>query len=277
MENPSISPLPSPTSSPKSSHSTRLLTALVGIPLVLLVVWLGGAAFRLLCLLLALGALRELQVALGKSERAGGAQLIGIVAYPALFWAVTRGLSASFAFAVMGALLALCVVLSGRASRLNLPSVSVTLLATLYVSLFALLPILRAGGNGEIFVLLLFSVWASDTAAYYGGQMFGKTSLSPLSPSKTREGTICGVFAAILVATMIAGWAHFDVSQGVVLGLIVAVCAPLGDLVESFWKREMGVKDLGTIFPGHGGILDRCDSILFGALGLQLYITFIAA
>ncbi|PQV63750.1 phosphatidate cytidylyltransferase [Abditibacterium utsteinense] len=268
---------PQPSPPPKSSHSARLLTALIGIPLVLLVVWLGGAAFRLLCLMLALGALRELQVALGKSERGGGAQLIGIVAYPAVFWAVMRGLSPLFAFAVMGALLTLCVVLSGRASRLNLPSVAVTLLSTLYISLFAFLPVLRAGGRGEIFVLLLFGVWASDTAAYYGGRAFGKTSLSPLSPGKTREGTLCGVFAATFAASLIAGWAHFDISQGLILGLIVAVCAPLGDLVESFWKREMGVKDLGALFPGHGGILDRCDSILFGALGLTLYFAYNAA
>ncbi len=277
MESPSFSPAPPPIKPRKSSHSARLSTALIGIPLVLLVVWLGGAAFRALCLILALGALRELQIALGKSERAGGAQLIGIVAYPAVFWAVTRGLSASFAFAVMGALLALCVVMSGRASRLNLPSVAVTLLATVYISLFALLPTLRAGGRGEIFVLLLFAVWASDTAAYYGGQAFGKTSLSPLSPGKTREGTLCGIFAATLVASLLANWTNFDVTQGVILGLIVAVCAPLGDLVESFWKREMGVKDLGTLFPGHGGILDRCDSILFGGLGLSLYFAWLAA
>ncbi len=277
MENPSYSPTPQPDTAPKSSHSARLLTALIGIPLVLLVVWLGGAAFRFLCLLLALGALRELQSALGKSERAGGAQLIGIVAYPAVGWAVWRGLSPNFALAVMGALLALCVILSGRASRLNLPSVSMTFLATFYVGLFGLLPILRAGGNGEIFVLLLFSVWASDTAAYYGGRAFGKTPLSPLSPGKTREGTLCGVFAATFVAALIAGWARFDLSQGVILGLIVALCAPLGDLVESFWKREMGVKDLGTLLPGHGGILDRCDSILFAALGFSLYFAWMAA
>lgn len=277
MENPSFSPAPDPVSPAKSAHSARLLTALVGIPLVLLVVWLGGAWFRLLCLLLALGALRELQSALAKSERAGGGQLIGIVAYPAVFWAVARGMSPVFPLAVMGALLGLCVILGGRASRLNLPSVSITLLATIYVGLFGLLPALRAGGRGEIFLLLLFAVWASDTAAYYGGRAWGKTLLSPLSPGKTREGTLCGVFAATLVASLIAGWAHFPPTQGLILGLIVAVCAPLGDLVESFWKREMGVKDLGTLFPGHGGILDRCDSILFGALGLALYFAWMAA
>ncbi len=260
---------------PKSSHVARLLTALIGIPLVLLVVWWGGAAFSLLCLLLALGGLRELQIALEKSEALGGARLIGPVAFPALAWAMVRGLSLELVLTTLGVLLGLCVVVSGRGARLNLPSVAITLLATFYVALFAILPVLRGGGNGEIFTLLLFSVWASDTAAYYGGRAFGKTPLSPLSPGKTREGTLCGIFAATLTAAFIANWAQFPAGQGLIMGLIVAFCAPLGDLVESFWKRELGVKDLGTLLPGHGGILDRCDSLLFGALGLQLYVAWV--
>lgn len=260
---------------PKASQTPRLLTALVGIPLVLLVVVAGGVAFRVLCLILALGALRELQIALRKSQLLGGAQLIGAVAYPALAWAMLRGLSTGFFFLIMAALLSLCVLIGGREARLNLPSVAITLLATFYVALFALLPIVRGGGSGEIFWLLLFGVWASDTAAYYGGRALGKTPLSSLSPGKTREGALCGIFAATLVASLIAGWARFPPQQGLILGLVVAVSAPLGDLVESFWKRELGVKDLGTILPGHGGILDRCDSLLFGALGLQLYFALL--
>lgn len=261
---------------PKPSQTPRLLTALIGIPIVLIVVYIGGAAFRLLCLALSLGALRELQIALRESRQMGGAQLIGAVAYPAVLWAVWRGVGPGLALITMGFLLALCVLISGREARLNLPSVAITLLATLYVALFALLPILRGGGSGEIFVLLLFGVWASDTAAYYGGRAFGKTRLSPLSPGKTREGALCGVFAATMVSVLVATWAGFPLSQGVILGLIVAVCAPLGDLVESFWKRELGVKDLGTLLPGHGGILDRCDSLLFAALGLQIYFLLLA-
>lgn len=268
MQSPDISP-------PKSSQTARLLTALIGIPLVLLVVYLGGAAFRGLCLLLALGGLRELQIALKKSLTMGGAQLIGGVAFPALIWAMLRGFSSGFAFVVTGVLLAACVLISGRGARLNLPSVAITLLATCYVALFALLPTIREAGKGELFILLLFGVWASDTAAYYGGRALGKTPLSALSPGKTREGALCGIFAATLVASLIANWARFPLEQGLGLGFVIAICAPLGDLVESFWKRELGVKDLGTILPGHGGILDRCDSLLFAALGLQIYVTLV--
>lgn len=265
----------SPAPAPPKRLAPRLLTAFVGIPLVLLMVWLGGVAFRLFCLLLALGALRELQVALKKSQRLGGAQIIGIVAYPAIFWALWHGLAPTFAFVILGALSMFAALFYGRITRLTLPSLGITLLATLYVALFALLPTLREAGQGELLYLTLFAVWASDTAAYYGGRAFGKTSLSPLSPGKTREGMLCGVFAATLTAALIAGWARFPPIQGAMLGIIIAFAAPIGDLAESFWKRELGVKDLGTIFPGHGGILDRCDSLLFAALGLCLYVSWI--
>lgn len=275
MDFPTSPPVTSPPVAPRPRLAPRLLTALVGIPLVLLVVWLGGAAFRLLCLVLALGALRELQVALKRSDRLGGATLAGWVAYPAVWLSVWGGLTTGFPFALLGVLLALGVFSYGRGARLTLPELGLTLLATLYIALFALLPPLRNWHRGELFYLLLFGVWASDTAAYYGGRALGRKSLSSLSPGKTREGALIGAIAAIVAAILIAHWAEFSLFQGAIWGVIIAVCAPLGDLAESFWKRELGIKDLGTVFPGHGGILDRCDSILFAALGLSLYFQWL--
>ncbi|MBW3634882.1 MAG: phosphatidate cytidylyltransferase [Armatimonadetes bacterium] len=268
------SPFP-PAPAPPRRLAPRLLTAFIGIPLILLIVWMGGAAFKVLCLLLAWGALRELQVALGRSQRLGGAQIIGIVAYPAVFWAIWRGLAPAFAFVLLGLLLTLAALYYGRMTRLTLSSLAITVLATLYVSLFALLPPLREAGRGELFYMTLFAVWASDTAAYYGGRALGRTPLSPLSPGKTNEGMLCGVFAATLTAALIAGWAQFTPFQTAFLAIVVALAAPIGDLAESFWKRELGVKDMGTVFPGHGGILDRCDSLLFSALALSLYIDWV--
>ncbi|HEX8464710.1 MAG TPA: phosphatidate cytidylyltransferase [Abditibacterium sp.] len=279
MDSPfSSPPTPNPTPKPTAREiSPRITTALIGIPLVLLVVWLGGLPFRLLCLALALGAMRELQSAAKRSDRLGGARIVGVVAYPAVFWAVWRGLTPNFAWQVLGALFFLGVLCYGVGPRISLASMGLTLLATLYVALFGLLPTLREAGQGELFLLTLLAVWASDTAAYFGGRAFGRRSLSPLSPGKTREGMLCGLFAATLVASLIAGWAQFSPLQGTALGVIIALAAPFGDLAESLWKRELGVKDLGTLFPGHGGILDRCDSLLFAVLGLMLYLAVVTS
>ncbi|RYG66046.1 phosphatidate cytidylyltransferase, partial [bacterium] len=82
-------------------------------------------------------------------------------------------------------------------------------------------------------------------------------------------------FAAIVVAMFLAQGGGLPPIMGISMGAIIAIFAPFGDLAESFWKRALGVKDLGSIFPGHGGILDRCDSILFAALGLSLYLSWI--
>lgn len=272
MDSPFYPPPFTPEPPRPARSATRVLTALIGIPLVLLVVAVGGTPFRLFCLLLALIAMRELQGAIRKSSSVSGATLIGIVAYPAIIMAVMGGITPAFPWAVMGALLTLAVLFYGRGTRLTLPSLAITTLATLYVGLFALLPTLREANNGQLLYLTLFSVWASDTAAYYGGRAFGRTPFSPLSPGKTREGALIGVFAATLVAALLAGWYQLPRTDSAAMAIIVAIAAPIGDLAESFWKRELGVKDLGTILPGHGGILDRCDSLLFAALGISLYL-----
>jgi phosphatidate cytidylyltransferase len=273
MDSP-YSPIPPAPPQARSNSGLRVLTALIGIPIVLLITASGGWVFGIFCLVLALGALRELQSAVAKSSRMFGARIIGVVAYPAVFWAVWRGFSPQYSFGLLLALFAISVLFYGRASRLTLPSLAITLLATLYVGLFALLPTLRGVERGEMLWLTLLSVWASDTAAYYGGRAFGRTPVSALSPGKTWEGMICGAFAATIVAMFFANRTGFPPAQGLGLGIVIAVCAPLGDLAESFWKRELGVKDLGALFPGHGGILDRCDSILFAALGVMLYVAW---
>jgi phosphatidate cytidylyltransferase len=250
------------------------LTAFIGIPIVLLLVWMGGWPFRFFCFALAIGALTELQVAVARSDRLAGARIIGLVAYPAIFIAMWRGFSPSFALGLVAALFGLAVFRFGRSSKLTLPSLAMTILATFYIGLFALLPMLRNTGQGQLLLLMLLAVWASDTAAYFAGRKFGLTKVSPLSPGKTWEGMVCGAFAAILVSMLTAQMFHFPPVAGISMGFVIAVFAPLGDLAESFWKRELGVKDMGGIFPGHGGILDRCDSIIFAALGLSLYILY---
>ncbi len=112
----------------------------------------------------------------------------------------------------------------------------------------------------------VFCVWASDTGAYFAGRAWGKRSLAPsLSPKKTVEGALGGLAGSVLVGIAIAVGLHLSPIFGGVLGVVAGIAGPLGDLWESALKREAGIKDFGTLLPGHGGVLDRFDSLLFVA------------
>ncbi|MDP8239634.1 MAG: phosphatidate cytidylyltransferase [Candidatus Hatepunaea meridiana] len=120
---------------------------------------------------------------------------------------------------------------------------------------------------------VLGSIWVGDTAAYAGGRMMGKHKLAPtISPNKTIEGFIFGFFGAILFSMIWwrLGLVRFDV--GLVVGIAAGLFGQIGDLFESALKRECGVKDSSNLLPGHGGLLDRFDSLLFTAPIVAIYI-----
>lgn len=120
-----------------------------------------------------------------------------------------------------------------------------------------------AGENWTTPVLLIASIWINDTMAYLVGSMIGRTPLSPVSPKKTWEGTIGGAILAVLAVVLIGFYAfHFSIAPLVIISLTAAIAGTLGDLFESKLKRLADVKDSGQIMPGHGGFLDRFDSLL---------------
>ena len=122
-------------------------------------------------------------------------------------------------------------------------------------------------GRLAVFTVLL-AVFAADTIAYVVGRLIGRHRLAPvISPGKTWEGLIAGMIAAVLVPFFAMYSSDFlDVGQSLVLGAVIAVAAPLGDLFESAIKRDLGVKDSGRLLLGHGGMLDRIDAVLFAAV-----------
>lgn len=131
-------------------------------------------------------------------------------------------------------------------------------------------------------LLMLLVTWASDSGAYFLGRATGRHKLCPLlSPGKTWEG-ICGGLVGGLVAGGVVGalamvwWGAIGVTQGLIVGLLVAVVAPFGDLAISMMKREVGVKDSGSLIPGHGGVLDRTDSLMFAAVITYYFAVWVA-
>lgn len=126
-------------------------------------------------------------------------------------------------------------------------------------------------------LLTFMCIWAADIGAYVVGKFFGKTPLSEISPKKTVEGAVFGIFACVLVGVIDSYILHWPKCPftGIGVGVIVGICSLLGDLTESMLKRDAGVKDSGQLIPGHGGILDRTDSYIFTAPVVYYYVTLL--
>ncbi|RYY99272.1 MAG: phosphatidate cytidylyltransferase [Chitinophagaceae bacterium] len=125
-------------------------------------------------------------------------------------------------------------------------------------------------------LLVVFSIWINDTMAYIVGSLIGKTPLSPISPKKTWEGTVGGALLAVAVMSAIAYFSGLlPVGHTAAISAIAAVTGTYGDLFESKLKRMAGVKDSGSFMPGHGGFLDRFDSLLFAATAVWVYVVLL--
>ena len=155
-----------------------------------------------------------------------------------------------------------------------------TLFGVLYLGLtLGPLSMTRLLPQGEwlIFFLLLVT-WASDTGAYYVGTLYGRHRLAPtISPKKSYEGLAGGLVGAIIAAYIIRWWFLPELSalDCLVLGTLLTLTGLWGDLTESAMKRSVGIKDSGGILPGHGGMLDRLDSLLFTAPAFYYYVTMV--
>ncbi|MGI8649107.1 MAG: phosphatidate cytidylyltransferase, partial [Rubrobacter sp.] len=161
------------------------------------------------------------------------------------------------------------VWLAGRSDVRTLRAILAILLMSVWVGVpMAHLGLISALDNGRLLVVVaIVGPWISDAGAYFAGRLFGRHLLFPtLSPKKTVEGGIGG----LVLSTLVVGWFSlevlgFDPVKAIVLGVMVSVASQAGDLFESTLKRILDIKDLGKILPGHGGMLDRIDSLLFTA------------
>jgi phosphatidate cytidylyltransferase len=244
-----------------SAFWSRILIAAAGIPLVLWLVYLGGWPMFGLAAVGALIALHELYWMTRTLRPVVLAGYLGALA--ALLGATLGG--TDWALAGLMSTLLLTFVIKGGLSTV---SVSVTVLGVAWIGLglaYALL-LRDIDEHGVLAVYtVLLAVWAGDAAAYFVGRLVGRHKLAPtVSPGKSWEGLIAGTVATVAV-TFIAVYdqSFLTIPESLVLGGVIAIVAPLGDLFESALKRDAEVKDSGRLLAGHGGVLDRIDALLF--------------
>lgn len=264
-----------------SNGLQRILTALVAVPLVIGLMYLGGVPFVALVLFIALLAQHELY---GMAQAAGMRPLIWpglalgavVVAHTLVpFW---------MAWALLGVVGLICATPFLKGDD-PLHRIAVTLFGVIYpAGLLGLLTDVRLGGGFDdrtafwLTLVIFLLIWAADVGAYYAGRSLGRRPLFPsVSPKKTWEGFIGGVVLTLLVAVGVKVWllpqlGWLDVA---VFTLIGGVVGPLGDLTESRIKRAVGVKDSGTLLPGHGGMLDRFDAMVVTVPLYYLYLTYV--
>jgi phosphatidate cytidylyltransferase len=245
---------------------SRVLVAVVGLPVVLALVWAGGwwlFTFAAVAAVIALheyaGMVRPLRPLVLASYAGAVGALLG-ARLGGIDW-MAAGFLVTFPLAFV-----LLVVASTRQSATV--ALGSTVLGAAWVGLgLAHLVLLRAiGGDGTLATFtVLLAVFAGDIVAYFGGRLIGRHRLAPrLSPGKTWEGFVAGTLATIFVAFVALYKQDFlTIGESIALGAVIAVAAPMGDLFESALKRDMDVKDTGRILAAHGGVLDRIDSLLF--------------
>ena len=291
----------------------RFISGIVGIPLLVLLVfmpvkstqvsippwvpvrpgWQEGIPFVLAVGVLSIIALYEFY----RGVRKTGAEPQEWVGFASALFFLLAAINQFHAevFSIPGVLtifvLVTLVVELARRKRAPIKNLGATYLGVVYVGwMFSYLVAIRSI-NGEFFMrgvewtipngawmvlYVVFCVWAADTGAYLVGRKWGKRKLAPsLSPGKSWEGWIAGFICTIGMSLLMGNAMYVPVFHAVLIGVGLSITGLIGDLAESAIKRDIGIKDFGTIMPGHGGILDRFDSLLFAAPLFYYYVTLI--
>ena len=263
----------------------RLITALIGATVLIgSIVW-NPMAFAVVFALIMLFTLKEFY---GLSKKSGTVPfeiwgiVVGLVTFQVLFYSFYDTLDQGI-YWLLPVLFSVVFIypLINKTKSNAIDSLAITVLGLFYIVLpFCLLiPIAFVNGDYgyELIVGILFIQWANDTGAYFSGKALGKTKLfERVSPNKTWEGTIGGALLGLVFAYLLFElFGALPVHHWLVLALIISVFGTLGDLIESLFKRTLAIKDSGSSLPGHGGFLDRFDSLLLALPFATAYIHYV--
>ena len=255
---------------------TRVISACVFVPVILLAVFFGSWLFAALMTAIAVIGGYEY----GKMVEVNGFRFFSWIYYPAAVLLIvlaqlcvaTPGILLSVLFLAFGVLITLFIL-----GKEAIDDVCVNLLAVVYIPVTLATGVLLRSGFAEgmwLLYLLLIIEWFTDSGAYFIGSAIGKHKLMPkVSPKKSVEGAVGGILAAVIGAVVLNIFTDLlPMGLMIFMAIVVSIGGQLGDLCESAIKRWAGVKDSGTLIPGHGGVLDRFDSMLFAAPLIYLFL-----
>ncbi|ACF12484.1 phosphatidate cytidylyltransferase [Chloroherpeton thalassium ATCC 35110] len=266
-----------------SNLAKRIIIALLGAPLVIWLIVLGGHFFFLLVIVIALASMNELRLMVKETNA---------TTPDFLLFLASAGLLADFFYGFMPVSeLAIAITIGFSAIELYrnrgiaTHNLGASFLTVFYISLsFGTLFWLRHLDDHGLFVIItLLSVWAADTFAFFGGhalgqKIFKKKLFERISPKKTWEGYLMGVAGSIFISSLFNEMfplPHATEIDAILIGAIIGVLSPIGDLIESMFKRDSGLKDSSEILPGHGGFFDRFDSLCFISPIIFFYCRYI--
>jgi len=280
-----------------SATSTRLLTAAILIPLVVIAIWWGpNWLIAIVSGFVAIAAMLEffsvaarqgvqayrlwssLAAAAVVAEQWYASRMASIIRLSDL---LDRSPKVTLEFVLFGFAFGVALIALGTRRSLAevLPSISVSAAGLIFVVL-PFSAVIRLHGvdilGPQLLLFTVVMVWVGDTAAYFVGSSIGRWKMAPqISPNKTWEGAIANFLGALFVAAVFGYWMKLQPAHMLAMAAVGSVAGQIGDLFESAWKRSAGVKDSGSILPGHGGMLDRIDALILAAPAVWYYFEWV--
>jgi len=245
----------------------RIVTGVLAGAFFIAVTFIGGTIYTALLILLSLIGLFEYSKMNGLKWNSPIHITASLGLLALIFPFGQLGLAWLSPFAVIWLFMFLLLAITVLSkNKYTLDHIALMFIGTVYIGIgfSSMIDVRMIQGNGLLWSFLAFcAIWASDIGAYFFGRAFGKRKLWPLiSPNKTIEGAIGGVISSVAIAIVFSLFANdiIELWRAILIGLTAAVAGQLGDLIQSAYKRIRGIKDMGNLLPGHGGVIDRCDS-----------------